>query len=391
MESIALMDQQQLAPLCLPPPPTATAWQGVTTQSPHHEIVRRDGGTVTIPLPLFWYAPDWYQVEVDLADLLAAAISERGILVAALRSELGPPDQQPLLYGAAPSDQPGGSANETLTAAGSNQSAPVSTPPRIVPYRPERYGLAGQDFDGAAIIDVRLTLTRDPSGRFAFPPAQLERWESTPADEPVGGGAWVPAASFPPDVVSIDHLASKLMQLRALSPSAAVFVSLWPYRLTEELPQLVGAGPDGIILRLDRLSLDGLQLARLVRTARSLLDQTGAKAMPLWIATAGEIVPEDAVKLIALGASAVGIDGWCRQVRDHAVHSRTSSTAARLGYAAAESDSVEALLTMIDNQMGERLERFLGHYLTLSQVDVAQQLGSFDPHWAEALGVSQLG
>ena len=43
---------------------------------------------------------------------------------------------------------------------------------RIVPYRPERYGLSDRDFDDARIIDVRLAMNRDESGRFAFSPEQ---------------------------------------------------------------------------------------------------------------------------------------------------------------------------------------------------------------------------
>lgn len=362
----------RLAPLCLPPPPTATAWQGVASQSPQLDIACRDGSVVTLPTPLFWYAPDWYQLEVDLADLLAFASSQRGILVAALRSELGAPQRAPLLFG---------------DASGAEATA---APPRLVPYRPERYGLSVRDFDDAAIIDVRLTLARDPSGRFAFPPAQIQRWESTPADEPLSGGSWVPATSFPPDVVSAKHLASKLTQLRFLAPSAAVFLSLWPYRLSEELPQLLAGKPDGIILRLDRLNLDGLQLARVVRKARQLLDQCGGGRLPLWVVP-GDVSADDAVKLIALGASAVAIDSWCERVRESAIQSRVSSAGARLGYAAAESDSPESLLKMIDQQMSGDLERFLGLYLSLDQVAADQRLGSFDSGWAEALGVPLLG
>ena len=88
-------------------------------------------------------------------------------------------------------------------------------------------------------------MNRDESGRFAFSPEQLERWEATPESHPLAGGGWVPSASFPPDVPSMQQLSSKLNQLRDLSPGAAVFVSIGSYRLDQELAQVVAANPDG--------------------------------------------------------------------------------------------------------------------------------------------------
>ncbi len=154
---------------------------------------------------------------------------------------------------------------------------------------------------------------RDDTGRFAYSASQIERWEATPSDHPVSGGGWVPSATFPPDVISLQQLGGKFEQLRMLSPSAAVFVSIGPWRLEKELPAVVACQPDGVILRLDELQSDqsdGMELAALTRHARRLVDQAGSRQIPLWIVP-GPISVLDAVKLIALGASAVAIDQWC--------------------------------------------------------------------------------
>ncbi len=73
-----------------------------------------------------------------------------------------------------------------------------------------------------------------------------------------------------------------------------------PYRLEDELPPIIAAKPDGLILRLDEVDLEGLQLAALTRRARQLMKQAGAKQLPLWIVP-GAITPDDAAKLIAPG------------------------------------------------------------------------------------------
>ena len=61
----------------------------------------------------------------------------------------------------------------------------------MIPYRPERYGLSDRDFDGAAVVDVRLAMRRDSTGRFAFTHAEeIGRWEATQAGV-AAGGRWL--------------------------------------------------------------------------------------------------------------------------------------------------------------------------------------------------------
>ncbi len=341
------------------------------------DIAREDGTLVTIDLPLFWYDPPWCDVTADTADILATAVAQTGVLVSALRNDLAGADGQSHFHRADPDGDPKSAEHPAQGAAA-----------RIVPYRPERYGLNLTDFDGATIIDVRLTVSRDRSGRFAFSPSQIERWEKTPTSEPLAGGGWVAAATFPPDVVSMEHLSSKLSQLRVLSPTAAVLVSINPYRMKLELPSVLDARPDGLILRLDQEHLEGLQLAALTRRARKMMDGAGATSVPLWVVP-GDITADDAVKLIALGASAVAVDGWCNPLISEAAE-RQRATAAQLGYLPANPGDETYLRQLAHYQLAGRIDRFRGLGQSLLQAPPDEQLGSFSAIWAEPLRVKAL-
>ncbi len=256
---------------------------------------------------------------------------------------------------------------------------------RIVPYRPERYGLSDLDFDDARIIDVRLTIRRDDSGRFAFSPDQIQRWEATPEGQPLAGGSWVPAATFPPDVASIKHLSSKLDQLRILSPSAAVFVSVGPFRLEEDLPRIVAAKPDGLMVRLDELRLDGLQLALTVRRCCELARESASRDLPVWVVP-GPTTPDDAVKLILLGASGIAIDHWCEPLIHEAVNAPPASS---YGYSPPASNATQ-IDTLIDGTLSGPLERFIGLMESLEGRPPSECLAAVDSTWADALDVPEL-
>lgn len=358
--------EERLAPLCLLPPPSGTPWSGARPQSPATDIIGSGGVTLRLELPLFWYAPRWHRLPLEMADPLALGVTARGLAVAALRSELSSSDHEPLLcHGGG--DQP--------------------PPPRIVPYRPERYGLTVRDFDDAAIVDVRLTLIRDETGRFAYPPEQIARWESTPGDRPLAGGGWVPAATFPPDVPGLEHLGRKLDQIRGLAPSAAVFLSVIPCRIDDELPRLLAANPDGIVMRLDPFHLDGLQLASFTRRARRLLVRHGAESLPLWIVP-GPVSPCDAVKLIALGASAVAVDAWCAPLRQRAADLRPKTS---FQYTLGPEVIAARMEELLDAQLAEPLRQFTGWYLSLDRDAAWETLGSFSATWSKTLGVRPLG
>ena len=367
--------QDRLAAIYLVPPAANSPWCGTLGQPIKSDINRQDAPAVNIPLPLFWYDPRWSTLTTSQADQLAIAVSRLNVLVSALRSDLSGSDIEPKFH-APQSDK----AEDDAAAA----QDPTFFP-RIVPYRPERYGLSPKDFDQASIIDVRLMMPRDTSGRFAYSPDQIARWESKPElDE--GQGEWVPAATFPPDVDSFEKLSSKLHQLRQLAPTAAVFTSIGPFRMEEEIPLALSSQPDGLIVRLDEVALEPLQLAALTRRARQLMNAAKAPSpasdqandTPLWIVP-GEITADDAVKLIALGADAIGIDAWCNPLMDPSQFGSSSHYSSRIDFD-----------ELADETLYERIERFSGLYMSLQRVPSDQRLGCFSSAWAKALDIKAL-
>lgn len=360
-----------LASLYMLPPPASTPWAGTPGQTIQSRIKREGNSALKLELPLFWYDPRWCELPTSQADKLAIAVSRHDILVSALQSDLSGPESDPQFHLPQPID--------VDESGEQHEDAEPESPtyfPRIVPYRPERYGVSPTDFDNATIIDVRLMMPRDTSGRFAYSPEQIARWESKPSNEPISD-SWVPAATFPPDVDSFEHLSSKLNQLRQLAPSAAVFTSIGPFRLEEEIPKVVGAAPDGLIVRFDQVALEPLQLAALTRRARQLMNAANGKKIPLWIVP-GPITPDDAVKLVALGANAIGIDSWCNPLLE-----------------SADSDSGHYQQRVDVDELAEealegRIERFSGLYLSLQRVPSKERLGSFSATWARTLNVKAL-
>lgn len=369
-----MMTQERLGPLCLLPPATDTPWRGLPNQSTVSRIARQDQSDVLLDLPLFWYSPGWYRFSTEVASEVAASVARQGITVSALRSEITAPQHPSAFH-----DSPDDAASKGTKAL-----------PRIVPYRPERYGLDATDFDSATIVDLRLTLARDQSGRFAFPAKQVARWESATGKTSISGGGWVDSTSFPPDVIDFQHLEGKLNQLRQLSPDAALFVSLNPVDLDHELPRVLAANPDGIILRLDRFAMGGLSLATLIRKTRQRMTQDHSESIPLWIVP-GTISPDDGVKMIALGASAVAVDHWCLPLRE-ADYQTPESSAERLGLVQASEEILpEYVDEVVASCIAKSVTRFTGLYLSLQRENLTDTLGSFDNDWAEALDVRPLG
>lgn len=367
----------RLEKICFLPPPADTPWSGLTSEAKRPVITRSDGRTVEIELPLFWYDPPWHELRAEAADVIATAVAEMGVLVSALRRDLSGTDEEPDFH----STEREETEDEDDPAGSNPPDAPL---PRIVPYRPERYGFSSRDFDGAKIIDVRMLMPRDPTGRFAYSPEQIERWEATPNDQPLAGGGWVPAATFPPDVESLGQLSSKLNQLRVLSPTAAVFVSMGGYRLQEELPQILANQPDGLILRLDELPLDGLQLASITRFARQLADQAGGGAIPIWLVP-GEVTADDAVKLVACGASGVAIDHWCRPIIEEVISDSQPSSA----YGTPRVNE-SLVYELVEESLSFQVERFKGLWDALQMIPEGQRLGSLSATWGKALDIPLL-
>lgn len=378
----------RLKQLLLPPPPMHTPWSGAPKEPEQHLIARDGADAVSIELPLFWYDPPWSQVPTEGADILATAVAEKGVLVSAMRSDLSDPTSEPRFHMA---ESMVTSDDDDADDEDDSDAPTYRFLPRLMPYRPERYGFDVRDFDGARVIDLRLVMDRDATGRFAYSPSQIERWEATPTGEPLAGGGWVPAATFPPDVVAMDHLSSKIAQLRVLSPTAAVFVSVAPYRLEAELPSVLAAGPDGVILRLDQLDLDDLVLAALTRRARQMIDASANPSLPLWVVP-GEISPDDAVKLTALGANAIAIDAWCDPLVQETSDLR-QTVASRLGISQQFSYSgkvEETIYSIVESRIGSQIDRFRGLSQSILRLPPKQRLGSFSATWVKTLDVMPL-
>jgi hypothetical protein len=370
-------DTDRLSPLIFSTMPLGTAWKGVSLQSSRTPIVRADGVNVPVDVPLFWHDPPWHVTEIMNADAIALAVARYGIAVSALRRDVSGAEgdsQFHTLHHSMPHDEPSDGVCELRSL------------PRIVPYRPERYGLTLADFDGASIIDVRLSANRDDSGRFAYSAAQIARWEATAAEQPLAGGAWVPSTAFPPDVPSPDKLACKLDQLRQLAPKSAVFVTLSPLRLDQELPIILKQKPDGVILDASETSLSGLALAAMTRRARQWTRHENIGDMPLWIVPGWGSI-DDAAKLVALGASAVAIDHFANALVHQADVATDSSAAARLGYKSLRSSQDPVLVQLTAQTIEPLLDRFRGLTHALDHQLAGEALVSIDAAWAKALGV----
>ncbi len=367
----------KLAPLCLLPPTLDTSWIGLAPHGTSHTISRRNDTPLELATPLFWFDPPWHVLPIETADALAHAVAKVGITVSALHRDVSSPGSQSHFFAA---------------------DVPVSAP-RMLPYRPERYGLSPEDFDDCGIVDVRLNVCRDETGAHVYSQSQIQRWEATTDASPVAGGSWVPATTFPPDVVSPDNLGPKLSQLRTLARGAAIFVSLGPFRLAEELNRFLARQtderqmPDGVIVRLDQATLSPLQLAQHTLHIRKLVDTLGQEGLPLWIAPES-ITPDDAARLIAIGASGVAVDSWCAEFVEELVNP-SEATAASFGYTAngivISGESARSRLNAwVSDALTPRVARFNGLCRSLNS-DPAHRLGSFDREWSKALGVKYVG
>jgi len=367
---------ERLEKICFLPPAIDTPWVGAPTGGGPIQIKRTDGKQVSLKLPLFWYDPPWSEVEIESADAIAAAVARLGVTVSALRSDLSSGDDLPELHQFS-SD---GTTGEQVENA--------EYLPRMVPYRPERYGLSERDFDGAAVVDVRLAMRRNLTGRFAFTPEEIGRWEATQADSPLAGGGWVPAASFPPDVDGVENLAGKFNQLRLLAGDAAVFVSIAPHRLNEELPAVLKNQPEGIILRLNELNLSALELAHCVKQTRGMMDEQQSGHVPLWVVP-GNISADDAVKLIALGANAVAIDSWCQELISE-VRDAQQNAASNSGYSSLSGPKTQDWVEWVEYELFRHIERFDGLMHAMQYQAPDERLATLSTEWASMLSIPNL-
>ncbi len=240
-----------------------------------------DGGAVQrpvteVPLPFFWYDPPWQQASLDRCRFVADLVGQSGVTIAALQSDLCCDE---------------GGLDGVFW-------------PRLAPHRCDRAGWSLADAQTATVIEVRLGMNRDDTGGYVYSAAQLARWHGGEDPSlPSNGQPWIPLL-FPPEWADLSQLGSKVSQLRCLG-EAAVFVSCDEANVKEVLPAACAGGVDGVILRCQDDPVSVLQ------RSRDILDASQTSCRPrIWLA-GGELGAQDAVKCLALGASAVSIDWMC--------------------------------------------------------------------------------
>ena len=377
----------RLDKICFLPPPIDTPWTGPPPDPPGVQFKRRDGRDVQIDLPLFWFEPAWHHVAARMADQIAVAVADQGVIVSALNSDLSEPEQESEFCSPLVEESHQESSDTEPPYEGSSHLA------RILPYRAERYGFQPKDLIGPRVIDVRLSIARDPKGHYGYSPRRIERWKATPADRPLAGGGWVPAASFLPDVPSLKQLDAKLDQLRDLSPRSAVFVSFSSHRLRTDLPSILETRPDGLILRLNDIPLTGMQIAEITVLARKMTDELAGNETPLWVVP-GPMSPDDAVKLLALGASAIAVDDWCAGIIESVAQAKSASQTATgyQGYQGYQSNqsAISVLRQVIEENLAPKVQRFEGLCTSLRAIPSDQRLACLSGRWAKSLGIPAL-
>ncbi|MDC0278957.1 hypothetical protein OAL43_02000 [bacterium] len=368
--------QERLQKIRFTTPPTQNFSTGLPARS-----ARRTASTDNkadsnrIIAPLFVHSLPWHRIEREQANHIAVALGEIGVMVSALRSEIANSDGYSAFHDAQsePVNQPATETNQDVSS--------LPPLPLIVPYRPERYGLSIKDFASASVIDVRLTMHRDETGRFAYSAEQLARWDLSDSGHLISGGSWVPSSIFPPDVQGSGELKSKFSQLRALAPKASIFVTLDPFHLRDDLPGVLANKPDGLIIRLDTITSEGIELATFVQKTRQMLDKYHGEEISLWIKP-GDISPDDAAKLIALGASGIAIDSWLNQAWE------TIATASMKSGSFSSRATYANNAGMLADAMQDSIDRVFGLLDSLEKLPEDRRLTSLDQKWCDELGLT---
>ena len=386
--------QDRLSPLVFLPPVAGRPWTGAVRTS--HEACLRENDSasrIAVPLPLFWSNPPWHLLTANAADAVAGAVADIGVTVSALLRDLSSEDYPSAFHGSGQESSPLKLPAEFSALKSTNSKPPsevkLGNRHRLAPYRPQRYGLLSADFEHVSVVDLQLTVPRDDDGRFAFSAEQIQRWEATAPDAPLAGGGWVPAASFPPDVPSLDQLTIKINQLRALSPDAAVMVSLFPHRLDVELPAVLAQNPDGIILRCVDPNLPSVALPQIARRARTWMKHHHVDKMPLWL-DAPNISPSDAVKLIEFGATGISIDAWCEPMLEHLRTTMQLGVTAKTGYSQIRPVSESLIADVVRHMLQPFVDEFKGMAESIEGLPADARFAATDPEWAAPLGVPLL-
>ena len=238
------------------------------------------GNSMELPLPFFWFDPPWHLVHIEKCRTFAHAFAASGIVVAALHRDFHD----------------------------DNDVKSSSFLPRLAPHRSDRAGWIFRDFESASVIDLRLAPTRDDNGRFAYHPAQLNRWRNCEEDRSHDAVESIDMMTFPPDWKSLDGMCSKVAQLRKLS-DAAIFVSIDEAHAALMLPAAKSADVDGVIIRVE-----GDPLGTIVRARQHIDAWKRPRSTALWIVTSEQLSPADCVKCFAMGASGLSVDLLCNDL-----------------------------------------------------------------------------
>jgi hypothetical protein len=101
----------------------------------------------------------------------------------------------------------------------------------------------------------------------------------------------------------------------------------------------------------------------------------------------GEITADDAVKLVACGASAVAIDDWCNQIIEQVTGESQQSPS--FAYASPRTNSAY-VYELVEETLSVQIDRFNGLSHSLRAVPKDQRLTCLSQTWAKALGVQFL-
>lgn len=269
---------------------------------------------VAFPTPLIAYDLPWATISIERARRIYDFLDGLGIGTAGLRSEFTE------------------SVDEGEGAILSDKAMPLDLevpPPPVCPYRPERYGLDLVDIREARIIDLRLFALHDEMGLARYAPEMMRRWDrraAKMADQDVMAYGGMNATHWPPDVGEKKNLINKVRQLKNLNAKALISISVDACWMDESLEWMLESGVDIVTLMASEWPEDrARELAQLVvRTADRLAEleskppadsnsSSRLGAVKLMVVPPSVISALDVVKLLALGANLVAVDGWCRE------------------------------------------------------------------------------
>ncbi len=174
---------------------------------------------------------------------------------------------------------------------------------RIVPYRPDRFGLTYADLQQATVIDLRLTSVYSDSLPARYTSSQLRHWAVLPEKmNPVG---IMDAPRWPGDLRKIALLERKVQQLRQLASNrSSIWVTIDLLAFEELREALIAARVDGVIVQARGRS------GTLIEKHLPPLCKNLKKALPeCSVAVVAELQsPVDVVYLWHFGAEWIGLD-----------------------------------------------------------------------------------